>query len=866
MPTWSPSGSGRVALLASSALVAGLLPVGFGAIPAAARGGPGSGPGATAVTGSAVRPVDEGVPAQVAIGVVTADGGPLEAPVTVAYASGKGTADEGRDYAPVSGRFTFPAGTRSGASRTVTVRTVRDRDRRETAETVPLVVATEGAKPPAERPRIVINAQGLPYLDPGLPVGERVADLLARMTPEEKAGQMTQAERTALRDPGDIARHGLGSLLSGGGSAPAPNTPAGWAEMADGYQLRARQTRLQIPLLYGADAVHGHNNVVGSTIMPHNVGLGAARDPVLAERTAEVTAEEVRATGIPWTFSPCLCVTRDDRWGRAYESFGEDPALVRAMETVIRGFQGGPDGSGLRDRDRVLATAKHFAGDGGTAYGSSTTGTYTIDQGVTAVTAEQFEEIHLAPYGEAVRRGVGAVMASFSSADIAGDGRGPVKMHANAGLVTRVLKKRMGFEGFVVSDWQAIDQLPGDYASDVRTSVNAGLDMIMVPYAYEEFIATLLAETRSGRVARSRVDDAVARILTAKFRLGLFEKPYADTANLGAVGSAAHRRVAREAAAKSQVLLRNRGGLLPLDPARGQRLYVAGSNADDVGNQSGGWTVTWQGASGPVTPGSTILEGIARAAPGSAVTHSKDASAPTGGHDVGVVVVGETPYAEGAGDVGNGHDLELSGADRKAVATVCAAMPCAVLVVSGRPQLLDGLPGDVDALVASWLPGTEGTGVADTLFGVRDYTGRLPVSWPRSAERIPVNAGDPEYDPLYPYGWGLTTERAARTALRDTGTGRAALAVRDWERRPEAVLAALAPDAEFLERTGGGRTARGDAVAGAARHLAQRAITAHGAGSATAKLTSDAEHLLLTGDLTGAVSELARAHRTALTR
>ncbi|MGW1143310.1 glycoside hydrolase family 3 protein, partial [Streptomyces zhihengii] len=359
-------------------------------------------------------------------------------------------------------------------------------------------------------------------------------------------------------------------------------------------------------------------------------------------------------------------------------------------------------GRDLKDDDRVLATAKHFVGDGGTAYGSSTTGSYTVDQGVTKVSRQELEAVHLAPFQEAVDRGVGTVMPSYSSLDVLGDGQGPVKMHARADMINGVLKDRMGFDGFVISDWNAIDQLPGDYAAHVRTSVNAGVDMMMVPYGYKEFSATLIDEAKAGRVTDRRIDDAVARILAQKFRLGLFEKPYADTCGASAIGSTAHRAVARQAAAESQVLLKNAGSVLPLK--KSQKVYVAGSNADDIGNQTGGWTITWQGSSGNITPGTTILQGMRKA--GGDVTYSKDASASTAGYDVGVVVVGETPYAEGVGDVGNGNDLELTAADKAAVDTVCAAMKCAVLIVSGRPQLIGDRLGDVDALVASWLPGT----------------------------------------------------------------------------------------------------------------------------------------------------------------
>ncbi|MFH8398416.1 glycoside hydrolase family 3 N-terminal domain-containing protein [Streptomyces anulatus] len=796
---------------------------------------------ASVVTDTVVRPVRNGDSADIGLSVATTGSLPTQEPVTVTYATKGGTAEAGKDYTPVTGSHTFPAGTASGTTHRITVRTAKA-SKPSGARTIPLEVTVTGAKAPKENPQVVIDAHGLPYQNAKLPVKQRVADLLGRMSPAEKAGQMTQAERNALRAPGDIAAYDLGSLLSGGGSVPTPNTAAAWAKMTDAYQLRTRATRFQIPLIYGVDAVHGHNNVVGATIMPHNIGIGAGRDPRSAERTGAITAKEVRATGVPWDFAPCVCVTRDERWGRSYEAFGEDPALVEAMETVIQGMQGSPSGKDLHRNDKVLGSAKHFVGDGGTAYGSSTTGSYTVDQGVTQVTREELEAVHLSPFEESVERGVGTVMPSYSSLDVLGDDKGPVKMHANAEMINGVLKDRMGFEGFVISDWQAIDQIPGDYASDVVTSINAGLDMIMVPTAYQDFTKTLKEEVAAGRIAQARIDDAVARILTQKFRLGLFEKPYADTTHLEEVGSAEHRAVAREAVAKSQVLLKNDGAVLPL--RTDQKVYVAGSNADDIGNQAGGWTISWQGSSGRTTTGTTILEGMRKAArTPESVTFSRDASAATDGYDVGVVVVGETPYAEGIGDVGNGHDLELTAADRAAVDKVCAAMECAVLVVSGRPQLIGDRLGDMDALVASWLPGSEGDGVADVLYGRRAFTGQLPVTWPKAEAQLPINVGDAAYDPQFPYGWGLTT-------LKKPPAG------------GEPALAALAVAARVAEKAHLGKTPAGRAIVDRARLLVQRKID----GTFTQEVSkpfAEADHLLLTGDLTGAVDRLRTAYRAA---
>jgi beta-glucosidase len=636
-------------------------------------------------------------------------------------------------------------------------------------------IAVPGAATAAER----TATARLPYLNPKLSVDTRVRDLLGRMTLEEKVGQMTQAERGNVdADPSLITSLNLGSVLSGGGSVPTPNTPTAWADMVDRFQSYALQTRLKIPMIYGVDAVHGHGNVYGATVFPHNIGLGASRDPGLVERAAHVTATEVRATGIPWSFSPCVCVTRDARWGRSYESFGEDPTLVTAMTTAIDGLQGRRL-SQLDDADRVLASTKHFAGDGDTEY-TGNDGDYRIDQGVTVTNRADFWRIDLAPYVAAVKkRHTGTIMPSFSSVDWTEDGIGnPIKMHANRELITDVLKDKLGFDGFVISDWEGIHQIPGDWATQVRTSVNAGVDMFMEPASFASFETTLLAEVRAGRVSQSRINDAVRRILTKKFELGLFEHPYSDRRNLAQVGSPAHRAVAREAVAKSQVLLKNSKNLLPLSST--SKIYVAGRSADDIGNQNGGWTLTWQGFSGNTNqqPGTTILAGLKQVAPRARITYSADGSAPTDGSDVAVVVVGETPYAEGYGDVGGPHwaydpadagvpreakSMELQAQDQATVDRVCAAVAkCVVLVVSGRPQVIgaDRL-GSIDALVASWLPGTEGAGVADVLFGRRPFTGRLPVTWPATAAQEPINVGDASYHPAFPYGWGLRTGRSS---------------------------------------------------------------------------------------------------------
>jgi beta-glucosidase len=628
------------------------------------------------------------------------------------------------------------------------------------------------------------QADGLPYEDPSLSIPQRVDDLLGRMTLAEKIGQMTQAERASVDSDADlhkISDDRLGSVLSGGGSVPTPNTPTAWADMVDRYQAQALTTPLHIPILYGIDTVHGDGNMDGATVFPHNIGLGATRNPALVRRVEHVAASETRSTGPQWAFAPCVCVARDDRWGRIYESFGESPALVESMETAITGLQGPP--GHLADNDRVLATAKHFAGDGLTTYGTGsnnqTTGNYPIDQGVDQVDHATFKRLALDPYVPAVQRyHVGSVMPSYSDVDWTEDGLGnPINMHANGDLIQGWLKNQTHFDGIVISDYNGIDHiLPGSdhtFAERVAAGVNAGIDMFMQPSNFEDFESTLTGLVQDGTVSMARIDDAVSRILTTKFELGLFEHPMTDRTHLSEVGDAAHRRVARQAVRESQVLLQNQRHTLPL--SRSQHVYVAGSNADNIGNQAGGWTLTWQGGSTNVIPGTTILKGIRQEAGYQNVTWSEDASDPVGKKDVGVVVVGETPYAEGFGDVfgpqwafdpGDHNvprpvkDMQISDSDRHAIDTVCSqAKRCVVVIVSGRPLILpQKVRDEADSIVEAWLPGSEGEGVSDTLFGRAPYGGQLPVSWPRTLDQEPINVGDAHYNPLYPFGWGLRTK------------------------------------------------------------------------------------------------------------
>jgi beta-glucosidase len=575
--------------------------------------------------------------------------------------------------------------------------------------------------------------------------------LLGTMTLDEKVGQMVQPDQGKLADEKDIATYFLGSVLSGGDSDPKTNSLQDWTDMYDRYQSQALTTRLKIPILYGVDAVHGHNNVIGAVVFPHQIGLGATRDAKLVEEIERITAEEVRATGIQWAFAPCVAVARDERWGRTYESFSEDPVLVAQLgAAAVRGLQG----DDLKDPRRVLACAKHYVGDGGTTWGTGVSdwkrpGTHYLDQGDTRLSEPELRRLHLQGYVTAVAAGVGSIMPSYSSWN--GE-----RLSAQKHLLTDVLKGELGFEGFLISDYNAIDALPGDYRNKIKLSATAGMDMFMVTEKYKELYADLKDLAEKGEVPMSRIDDAVLRILRVKFALGLFDagrSPLADRTLQKAFGSPEHRAVARQAVRESLVLLKNERRALPL-ARTARKILVAGRNADDLGSQCGGWTITWQGKTGPLTTGTTILAALrAAAGKGTEVAYARDGRGAAGA-DVGVVVVGETPYAEMAGDQ---EDLSLAKEDVEAIVNVKkAGIPVVVVVVSGRPLILGDALATADAVVAAWLPGTEGAGVADVLFGDAKPTGKLSFSWPRTTAQIPINVGDTAYDPLFPYGYGLT--------------------------------------------------------------------------------------------------------------
>src|SRR5450756_1667004 len=564
----------------------------------------------------------------------------------------------------------------------------------------------------------------------------QVDALLAQMTLDEKIGQMVQVDCSALKDKADVQKYFLGSVLSGGNSDPdTGNTPQDWLNFVNQFQGYALQTRLKIPVIYGIDAVHGHNNVDGAVIFPHHIGLGATYDPGLVGRAERVTAEEVAGTGIRWAFAPCVTVPQNAGWGRTYEGFSDHTELVTKLgRAAIIGFQGQKLSA---DPTSVLACAKHFIGDGGTTNG--------IDQGDTVCDEATLRKLYLPPYRAAIKAGVGSIMVSYSS----WNGQ---KMHGNKHLLAGVLKGELGFAGFLVSDWAAIDQISPDYKHDIEQSINAGLDMIMIPNGidktnnYVEFIDDLKALVAGGQVPQSRIDDAVKRILRIKFALGLFESTATDPGLVAAIGSPAHRAVARECVRNSLVLLKNDKHVLPLSKNI-RRLAVVGVAADDLGMQCGGWTIDWQGGRGNITHGgTTLLAAIKQAvSPETQVTFSPDASNLKDADTI-IAVVGELPYAEMKGDR---TELNLSAADMALIAKAkTSGAPVVTILFSGRPLVLNSALTDSDAFVAAWLPGTEGLGVPDVLFGDFKFTGKSARNWPRSSDK--------SAKPLFPFGFGLT--------------------------------------------------------------------------------------------------------------
>jgi beta-glucosidase len=580
-------------------------------------------------------------------------------------------------------------------------------------------------------------------------VYDKVEQLLSRMTLEEKIGQMTQVDSSYLKTPDDITKYFIGSVLSGGNSYPYNNEskikPEDWANYIDELQNYAMKTRLKIPLLYGVDAVHGNQKVYGATIFPHNIGLGCTGNEELLKRIGEVTAIECEAVGVNWTFSPCVAVARDERWGRTYESFSEDPFLVAKLgSAMIVGLQK------VNNSDGIAACAKHYLGDGGTVFGTGMKG--MIDQGDTIVKSEELaRKLYLTPYIYAVSNNVKTIMASFSSLN-------GIKMHENKKYLTDILKGELKFQGFVVSDWKAIEQLPGDYENQVEKAINAGIDMVMVPDDYIKFITVMKKLVENKKISMSRIDDAVRRILKVKFEIGLFENPYSKRELISRIGSQEHREIARQAVRESMVLLKNDKSVLPLKKNLKQ-IVVVGPKADDLGSQCGGWTINWQGKKGKITEGKTILEGLKEySGKNTKIIFDKEGKLLSGGKikdvDVCIMVLGESPYAEFMGDrtIPTLDYEDLSILERVSSLNI----PKVLILITGRPLVIPDFTSLADAILVAWLPGTEGMGVIDVLFGEYKPTGKLSFSWPGSEENIPVNVGDKNYKPLFPFGYGLT--------------------------------------------------------------------------------------------------------------
>ena len=593
------------------------------------------------------------------------------------------------------------------------------------------------------------------FRDPAQPMDARIQDLLSRMTLAEKIGQMTQIENLSIA-PQDVTDYLIGSVLSGGNGTPQPeNNPQSWAKMVHEYVDASLQTRLAIPLIYGADAVHGHNGVKGATIFPHNIGLGATRNADLVRQIGQATAQAMLATGIYWNFAPAVSVPRDVRWGRTYEGYSENTDLVIELAMAFIEGMANPNVDGAW----VMPSVKHFVADAGTDWDSvvpsvwllqnneqAADDNFKLDQGDATINESELRERFLAPYAEAVKRAVLNVMASHSSWQ-------GVKMHGHHYLMTDVLKHELGFQGFIVSDWMSVDAVAESYYDAVVTSINAGLDMCMVPYDFKRFIGVVTEAVSRGDIALSRIDDAVTRILRAKFALGLFEQPHSHDAWLAHVGSSAHRELARQAVQQSAVLLKHTPATLPINPIA--TLYVGGIGANDIGLACGGWTVGWQGSAGAVTEGRTLLEGLTAHHAGQVNYHVDGLF--EGMADFGVAVIAEYPYAEGFGDRSN---LRVDDAQKQMVSRLREHCQKLVLVVyCGRPLAITDLIDLADAVVVAWLPGTEADALADVLYGDSPFTGKLAYAWIADMTQVPrVTLDQPNVTPLYPFGHGLSID------------------------------------------------------------------------------------------------------------
>jgi len=613
------------------------------------------------------------------------------------------------------------------------------------------------AAPPAIHPQL--------WPSPAWPLAEdaaleaRISKLMAQMTVEQKVGQIVQGDIASMT-PDDVRKYHIGSVLAGGNSDPGGKydaSPAEWLKLADAYYAASMDKGnggLAIPIIFGIDAVHGQSNIVGATLFPHNIGLGATRDPELMRKIGAVTAAETRTTGMEWTFAPTVAVPQDDRWGRTYEGYSESPEVVASFSgKVVEGLQGVPGQPGFLDGSHVIASVKHFLGDGGTTDGK--------DQGDTRVSEQQLRDIHGAGYPPAIAAGAQTVMASFNSFN-------GVKMHGNKPMLTDVLKGQMHFGGFVVGDWNGHGQVPGCRNDDCPAAFNAGVDMLMAPDSWKGYYESALKAVKSGEIPMTRLDDAVRRILRVKLRLGLFEAGKPSQRPLGGkfelLGAPEHRAVARQAVRESLVLLKNQKQLLPLKPQ--SKILVAGDGANDMGKQAGGWTLNWQGTGtkrADYPNGNTIWEGLqqqVKAAGGSAelAIDGKYQAKP----DVAVVVFGENPYAEFQGDIatllykpGDDSDLQLI---KKLKAD---GIPVVAVFLSGRPLWVNREINAADAFVAAWLPGSEGGGIADVLLrkpdgGIQyDFHGKLSFSWPRTATQYANNVGQKNYNPQFAFGYGL---------------------------------------------------------------------------------------------------------------
>lgn len=600
----------------------------------------------------------------------------------------------------------------------------------------------------------------------------RIDELMAKMNLDQMVGQIVQPERQFVT-PQQVKDFHIGSVLSGGGSTPGDNTPQDWIDMNDEYwaaSMEADDDHLAIPIVYGIDAIHGNSNVTGAVVFPHNIGLGAANDPGLLERVARATAREIAATGVEWTFAPTIAVGRNSHWGRTFESYSENPELVsQYAPPFVRGLQGA-----LGEED-VIACVKHYLGDGATIHG--------IDQGDARISEDELRRIHLPPYIEAIKAGTLTVMASLNSWN-------GLKCHEHRYLLTDILKDELGFKGLVVSDWDGINCLDDDYGKAVYLGLNAGLDMFMITEKWEEFIYYAKSHVLGGRVPRKRLEDAVRRVLRVKFEFGLFDKPRPAERSLAkqtnVFGSQEHRDIAREAVRKSLVLLKNDDALLPLD--KNKKILVAGKNANNRGHQCGGFTVNWQGATSneEIVGGQSIWEGIQSLAPQAVLSENLDGvEADPEQHEVAIVVIGELPYAEMLGDVRTpglldtyvGFPNSTVAVDDETVAEVYAShlylhemhpediaaiehitskgIPVVVVMVCGRPLIVEKELDASTAFVVAWLPGSEGQGVGDVLFGDTDFQGRLSFSWPKY-DNENWNIGDSDYAPRFPYGYGLS--------------------------------------------------------------------------------------------------------------